>query len=105
MDPTLDIVVPKEESGPGKTHFLPPRPHWRLFERGLGAKKSRFCGMMPEIGADRGYWNPLELELPLLETLSMKLVGVNVKALGDSLDPSPELWVFELRYGIERKGS
>lgn len=46
---------------------------------------------LPQIGAERGYWNVLELKIPLLETLSIKLVGVNVEALGDSLDPSPEL--------------
>ena len=46
---------------------------------------------MPQFEAERGYCNALELELPLLEALSIKLVGVNVEALGDSLDPSPEL--------------
>lgn len=103
MDPTLVARLPKEDPagrlvgemaksfGPDKTCFLPIAPHWRFFERDVGERKSRPCIPIPQIGAERGYWNALELEVPLLETLSIKLVGVNVDALGDSFDPSPEL--------------
>lgn len=117
MDPMLLTRLPKEDVagrlvgemamsfGPDKTYFLPIGPHWRLFERDVGERKPRPCIPKSQIEAERGCWNVLELEVPLLETLSIKLVGVNVEALGDSLDPSPELCVFELKFGTERNGS